>query len=206
MKKLYLLIFVFLSLFFVGCSFESDFLDIENTESLQTGILENNFDIEEDSKQILSLMEEESFAKIARFVHPVKGVRFSPYTYIDLDTSVVLYPDDFQGNLNSGELMRGYTDGAGFEIEETIYDYFKEWVYSTGFLYADQTFVNQTISRGNNLNNINDVFPGSQHIEYYFDGFDPQYEGMDRLSLTLVFEDYNGKYYLVGLIRGSWTI
>lgn len=206
MKKLYLLIFVFLSLFFVWCSFESDFLDIENTESIQTGILENNFDIEEDSKQILSLMEEESFAKIARFVHPTKWVRFSPYTYIDLDTSVVLYPDDFQWNLNSWELMRWYTDWAGFEIEETIYDYFKEWVYSTGFLYADQTFVNQTISRWNNLNNINDVFPGSQHIEYYFDWFDPQYEWMDRLSLTLVFEDYNWKYYLVWLIRGSWTI
>jgi len=60
---------------------------------------------------------------------------------------MVLYPTDFQGDLNAGELLRGYTDGAGFEINETKYNYFNKWVYATGFLYADQILINQKIAR-----------------------------------------------------------
>lgn len=211
MKKLYLFSFAVLSLLLFGCSTNNNILDNWGTQinGIEDFIVNNNansFDITDYSREILTLMQEDKWNKISTFVHPTRWVRFSPYTYIDIDNSMVLYPTDFQGDLNAGELLRGYTDGAGFEINETKYNYFNKWVYATGFLYADQILINQKIARWNNLNNIDDIFPNSQSIEYYFDGFNPEYEWLDWISLTLVFEEYNWYYYLVWLIRGSWTI
>ncbi len=209
MRKLYLSVFAMLSLFLFGCSINNNSNDEVLVDEIEDSVLNNasgSFDIVSFSREILSLMDSGFFDEISNFVHPIKWVRFSPYTYIDLDHSMVLYPDDFQGDLNSGTLLWGYTDWAGFELIETKYDYFKKWVYSTGFLYADQIFINQKISRWNNLNNIDEVFSGAQSIEYYFDWFDSQYEWIDWQSLTLVFEEYNGYYYLVWVIHGSWTI
>lgn len=206
MKKITLVSFIIISLFLFWCSLKTNISNWENQNLDSWEILNQSFDIVDYSREILTLMQEDKWSKISGFVHPTKWVRFSPYTYIDFDHSMVLYPNDFQGDLNSGDFLWGYTDWAGFELIETKYDYFKKRVYSTGFLYADQILINQQISRWNTLNNINDIFPNSQSVEYYFDWFDPQYEWIDRLSLTLVFEEYGGYYYLVWLIHGSWNI
>lgn len=206
MKKVLLMLFVIISLFLFWCSLKTDIFDWENQSLGSWESVNKNFDIVDYSRDILTLMQWDKWSEMSDFAHPVKWVRFSPYTYVDLDHSMVLYPDDFQGDLNSGTFLWGYTDGAGFELIETKYNYFKKWVYSTGFLYADQILINQKIARWNNLNNIDDVFPGAESIEYYFDWFDPQYEWLDRMSLTLVFEEYQWYYYLVWVIRGSWTI
>lgn len=210
MKKLWFLALVMLSLFLFGCSSNNvlDNEDIENNEmeELVSNNALDNFDITVFSKDILTLMENESFDELSAFVHPIKWVRFSPYTYIDVDNTTVLYPDDFNDFLDDTIHMWWYTDWAGFEIEETKYDYFKEWVYSTWFLHAGTTFIDQIESRWNNVNNIDDVFLNVHRIEYYFDWFNPEYEWIDWRSLTLVFEEYNWYYYLVWVVHGSWTI
>ena len=206
MKKIILISLIVISLFLLWCSIPKSLFNWEKQILNSWEVLDENFDIVSLSKEILSLMQDDARSDLSQFVHPVKWVRFSPYTYIDLDHSAVLLKKDFESDLNSGVLLWWYSDGAGFEIKETKYDYFKQWVYSTGFLFADHILINQKVSRWNNLNNIDDVFPDSQSVEYYFDWFDPQYEWIDRLSLTLVFEEYGWHYYLVWLIRGSWTI
>lgn len=209
MKKLFFIVFASFSLFLLWCSTNDNWNNdvvVDETGESAINNTTDNFDIVDLSRDILTLMENESFDELSNFAHPIKWVRFSPYTYIDVDHSMVLYPDDFQGDLNSGTFLRGYTDWWGFEIIETKYDYFKNRVYSTWFLFADQTFIDQKISRWNNLNNLDDVFPNTHQIEYYFDWFDPQYEWIDWQSLTLVFEEYNGYYYLVWVIHGCWTI
>jgi hypothetical protein len=43
-------------------------------------------------------------------------------------------------------------------------------------------------------------------VEYYFPGFEAQYEGMDWKSLRLVFEQHQGSWKLVGIIHNEWTI
>jgi hypothetical protein len=65
---------------------------------------------------------------------------------------------------------------------------------------------NQVNERGNNINNIADIYEGKQRVEFYFPGFDPQYEGMDWKSLTLVFDQVKGQRELIGVIHNQWTI
>ena len=200
------MLFVIASFFLFWCSIKQSFVVVKDKDLVKEDTVNQDFNIMESSKEILSLMQKDNWNEIAQFVHPLKWVRLSPYTFIDLQNSVVLYPNDFDGDLNNEEILWWYTDGAGFEINETKYNYFQKWVYPADFLYANQIIINQKIARWNNLNNIDDVFPDAQSVEYYFDWFDPQYEWLDRMSLTLVFEEYQWTYYLVWIIRGSWTI
>ena len=65
---------------------------------------------------------------------------------------------------------------------------------------------NQVSERGNNMNNIAEVYEGKQRAEFYFSGFDPQYEGMDWKSLTLVFDQVDGQWEVIGIIHNQWTI
>jgi hypothetical protein len=77
---------------------------------------------------------------------------------------------------------------------------------NANFVEAPQIVENENILRWNNLSNFDEIYPNSKSIEYYFPWFDAQYEGMDWKSLTLVFEEFEWKYYLVWVINWCWTI
>ena len=42
-------------------------------------------------------------------------------------------------------------------------------------------------------------------IDYHFSGFDQKLNGMDWVSLRLVFEKQNGQYFIVAIIHDQWT-
>ncbi|KAF0194059.1 MAG: hypothetical protein FD169_2051 [Bacillota bacterium] len=63
--------------------------------------------------------------------------------------------------------------------------------------------INQVIGLGNTLVNIADVHPNGSFVEFHFTGVDTQYEGMDWRSLFLVFEQLNGKWFLVGIVHNE---
>ena len=65
--------------------------------------------------------------------------------------------------------------------------------------------INQFQGFGNSLNNLQDVYPDHNFVEFYYPGTD-EYGGMDWYSLRLVFDDYQGKPYLVAIINDQWTI
>jgi hypothetical protein len=100
----------------------------------------------------------------------------------------------------------GQYDGTGDDISTTFANYYNEFVYDEDYLNPEILGINTVVSSGNTINNIEDVYPNAEYVEFYFDGFDPQYGGMDWRSLTLVFEEVNGTYYLIGVVHGSWTI
>lgn len=56
------------------------------------------------------------------------------------------------------------------------------------------------------MNNIAEIYEEKQRIEFYFPGFDPQYEGIDWKSLTLVFDQVDGQREVIGIIHNQWTI
>ena len=68
------------------------------------------------------------------------------------------------------------------------------------------SFILLLIGKGNTLNNIAQVYPNGEFVEFHFTGFDTQYEGMDWTSLRLVFEENNGTWFLIGIVHDQWTI
>jgi hypothetical protein len=163
--------------------------------------------IEDRATNVLTAIKNYDAGKLADAVHPDKGVRFSPYGYVDVDNDLVFTAEEVKNLANDSKTyLWGYYDGSGESIMLKFSDYYKRFIYDADFLNAEQVGYNKVLGHGNTLNNSFDVYKNSIIVEYYFSGFDPQYEGIDWRSLRLVFQKKDDIWYLVGIIHDEWTI
>lgn len=163
--------------------------------------------IKKTADKVIQALKARDAQAISDFVHPVKGLRFTPYTSVSLEDDLVLSAEEVRNFFNDKrKYMWGYYDGIGDEIILTPAEYYDVFVYSNDFANAEKIGYNEVFSYGNAVENQFEAYPGSIIIEYYFSGFDPRYEGMDWQSLRLVFEEYEGDWKLSGLIHNQWTI
>jgi uncharacterized protein YceK len=157
--------------------------------------------------QALGALKNKNMGYLSTLAHPEKGIRFSPYATIDTENDVVLTSEEIKNiRANSRSFVWGRYDGTGEEIKKPFMEYFDEFVYDRDFLNAKETAKNKLIGTGNSVNNLETVYPDSQFFEYHFPGFNPEYGGMDWVSLRLVFEEYKDAWYLVGIVHDQWTI
>jgi hypothetical protein len=163
--------------------------------------------------QIIMILNAGDLDALADRIHPDKGVRFSPYTYVravpgapegeDLVFSAAQIP----GLASDPTVYRwGRFDGSGEPIDLTFAEYYDRFVYDAKFAAPDAVGFAETIGKGNTINNITGVYPMAVTIEYHFEAIDPQYAGLDWRSLRLVLEERDGTWYLVGIVHDEWTI
>ncbi|MES2431275.1 MAG: hypothetical protein V4556_10075 [Bacteroidota bacterium] len=156
--------------------------------------------------EVLGTLKKGDYTAFANYMHPQEGVQFSPYGNIDTLNHLKLSSSEFLKKINVNEkLIWGAYDGTGDTILLSIKEYLKKFVYNADFLNADSLNFNRSISHGNSLNNLADVYKNCLFTESYFAGFDKKYEGMDWCSLKLVYKQYNGKFYLIAVIHDQWT-
>lgn len=155
---------------------------------------------------ILPPMEAKEYAGLARFIGD-EGIFFSPYGLADTTKSKVLSRLQFLEILkNNKQVLWGYADGTGDAIRLTIPQYFKKYVYDVAFLKAEQTAVNKLIDPDSAFSKVPIVYANHPFVQFYFPGFNKEYEGMDWKSLLLVFKEQQSKYYLVAVIHNQWKI
>ncbi|NLM45806.1 MAG: hypothetical protein GX200_03275 [Firmicutes bacterium] len=184
-------------------------LEAENQE-LKTQLSQQT----DDSSNVLitalktmELLKNKEMAKLAKMVHPQKGVRFSPYFFVDVQNDRIFNAQQVAGlNEDTTVYDWGIYDGIGEPIELTFNDYYERFVYDQDFLNPHLIGNNTPIGSGNTVDNVAEAYPDGTFVEFHFTGFEPGYDGMDWRSLRLVFEQYEGKWYLVGIIHGEWTI
>ncbi|RYF89762.1 MAG: hypothetical protein EOO03_05235 [Chitinophagaceae bacterium] len=162
--------------------------------------------IAELNDHILTQLKNRNYSALTQFIHPGRGVRFSPYGYIDTLRNKRLSAAQFEQMIGSSEqLFWGEYDGSGDSILLTGKAYFERFVYNRDFLNAEKTSLNKTLGRGNALENLHLVYKDHPYVESYFSGFDKKYGGIDWCSLRMVYQQLNGKYYIVGIIHNEWT-
>ncbi|MEJ6949499.1 BsuPI-related putative proteinase inhibitor [Natronospora cellulosivora (SeqCode)] len=163
--------------------------------------------IENTADKVIKAIHNKDFERIAEYVHPEKGLRFTPYTYVNIERDIVFSKEEVANFFeDQNRYLWGYYDGKGNEIKLTPKEYYDEFIYSADFIDAEEIGYNEVLSSGNMLENQFDVYDKPIVVEYYFSGFDPDFDGMDWRSLRLVFEEYRGKWKLVGIIHNQWTI
>lgn len=163
--------------------------------------------IEDRASLVIDAISRKDGAAISQYVHPVKGVRFTPYAFVSLEDDVAFTKEQMENFFeNTGEYMWGYYDGTGDEIRLTPGNYYEKFIYTHDFKNAPQVGYNELLSYGNSLENQFEVYESPIVVEYYFPGTDPEYDGLDWSSLRLVFEEYEGEWMLVGIIHNQWTI
>jgi hypothetical protein len=159
-------------------------------------------------KEVLTLLKNKDYKTLATLIHPMEGVRFSPYGYIDTVGHKHFTATQFLEAVNVPKQKKqnwGNYDGTGEAIDLTLNAYFEKFVYNADFSNAPQIAFNKTISTGNAPNNIATVYQSASFSESYFSGFDKKLEGMDWTALRLVFKQYKDKWYLVGVVHNQWT-
>jgi len=160
-------------------------------------------EIEEKAKEILQALANRDIEELAKYAHPQKGIRFSPYGNINLKTDKVLQSEEMGTIYESQEkLTWGKYDGSGLPIYKSFGDYFEEFVYDRNFQSAQQVGFNRIIGKGNIINNIKEVYPRAIFVEYCL----KESAGLGWESLRLVFEKLEDQWYLIGIIHDAWTI
>ncbi|OKP83996.1 hypothetical protein A3844_20700 [Paenibacillus helianthi] len=163
---------------------------------------------EEAATTVLRALKAGDMETLASWAHPDKGVRFSPYAYVDTATDLVFTRDKLKGLMKDPKpyVWREFA-GSGEIMKLTFAEYFKRFVYDADFLNDAKTALNKGLGQGTTLNNINEVYPKDKYdfVEYYIAGVDPANEGMDWRSLRLVFEKIGEDHALVGIVHDQWT-
>ncbi len=205
MKKIFFLIS--LCTFWIlltGCGTSPETCSIDEWFSCETETW--TLDLSGTIDAVINAIVNQDLVTLSTFVG-AQGVRFSPYTYINTWSDIVLSTEEvYNGLAMSSTRNRGAYDGSGEPIDLWIGQYFEKFVSDADYANAPEVLYNQVSERGNNLNNIAEVYEGKQRAEFYFSGFDPQYEGMDWKSLTLVFDQVDGQREVIGIIHNQWTI
>lgn len=162
----------------------------------------------EAAATVMKALKNSDMESLAAWVHPDKGVRFSPYAYVDPKKDLVFTREKLEGGMkdNTKYEWREFA-GSGELIELTFAEYFKQFVYDADFAGDAEIALNKGLGQGTTVNNINEVYPKETHdfVEYHIDGIDPSVEGMDWRSLRLVFEKMGEDRALVGIVHDQWT-
>ena len=159
------------------------------------------------SLAVMDLIKNKDMQGLATYVHPNKGLRFTPYFYVDIQNDQVFNTQQVEGLVqDTGQYTWGQFDGTGDPIEYNFNDYYDEFVYDEDYINPHMIGNNTGIGSGNIIDNVPTEYPDGEFVEFHFTGFDSQYEGMDWRSLRLVFEEHAGAWHLVGIVHGQWTI
>jgi hypothetical protein len=158
------------------------------------------------STEIFKTIKKRNYNKLASFIHPKYGVRFSPYAYIDTARSRILSPELFLKFVKQKKRINWHSPLSDTDTEFlTIDQYFKKYVYDVDFLNAPVKAINKFHSHGTDLNNIAEVYPECDVVEFYFPGFKKEYDGTDYRGLRFVFKLNNKIFYLIAIAHDEWT-
>lgn len=163
-------------------------------------------DPKQTASAVINLLKLKDLPRLAAYVHPTAGVRFSPYGYVNTESDVVMQASVLQNAFEQEEILEwGSYQGSGLTIKLSFAEYYEEFIYDHDFVNADLVDYNNPIGTGNIINNAPDVYPDSFIAEYHYKGTKAN-DFMDWSSLRIVFTQYNKDWVIVGIIHDQWTI
>lgn len=151
--------------------------------------------------------QQQDWATLAAYVHPRRGVTFTPYSTVEPDSDLTFTADQIK-NLTQDQHVYtwGFEDGRGDPIQMTITQYFARYVYDRDYTQVSQIGIDRIMTGGNALENLTEEYPGCRFVDFSFPSADPVNDGLDWSSLKLVFQAEGEHWYLVGVVHGEWTI
>ena len=154
-------------------------------------------------------IKDDDFAGLGRWIHPEKGVRFTPLSTVDTNSDRSFSSAEVASFATDKQLyLWGVTNGDGAPIQMTPLDYVRRYVGDRDYSLAPVTSVGIVNKTGTRAENVSAVFPEPDYVfvELHIPQLDPKWEGMDWSSLKVVFEDHQGELKVVALIHSEWNI
>jgi hypothetical protein len=155
--------------------------------------------------QILQAMKSKDYKTFASYIHPEKGITFSMYGFVDPKEDRHFSKEDFEKYQPTKTVFSwGAQDGSGDPYKATINDYLSNWVFSKDFTTSHYS-LNTFQGKGNSLNNLKEIYQGKDFTENFIKGTEENGK-MDWKTLRFVFEEFQGKQYLIAVVSDQWTI
>ena len=156
----------------------------------------------------LESIKENDFASLSDFVHSEHGILFSPHATIDLSTNKIFSAKEVaQFASDKNEYFWGVYSASGEPIKMNAVEYFARFVYYKDYAAAPFIGINRIIRSGNALENITDVFPNIQFVEFHVQGDKMGgTEDFDWSTLRLGFSLYDGSLWLTVIIHSEWSV
>ena len=161
--------------------------------------------LKQQALRIQRALANKDFARITNDIHPTRGVRFSMYAHVRPETDKVFSREQFAQYLQQSKIRFtwGEKDGTGDLLVTPLPTYLDTWIDASKFNNASIS-INEFQHSGNMINNLKKIYPNSEVVEFYHKGSE-EYSGMDWRIMRLVFEEYQGKRYLVAIVNEQWT-
>ncbi|WP_296236356.1 hypothetical protein [Psychrobacter sp. UBA5136] len=162
--------------------------------------------LRQQALRIQRALANNDFARIINDIHPTRGVRFSMYAYVRPESDKVFSREQFAQYLKQPKIRFtwGELDGSGKPLVIPLPEYLETWVDGDTYNNASIS-VNEFKHSGNMINNLKEIYPNSEFVEFYYKGSE-EYAGMDWRIMRLVFDEYQGKRYLVAIVNEQWTV
>ncbi|MBF0657873.1 hypothetical protein IPZ60_03875 [Psychrobacter sp. NG25] len=162
--------------------------------------------LRQQALRIQRALANKDFARIANDIHPTRGVRFSMYAYVRPESDKIFSREQYEKYLQQSSIQFtwGEKDGTGDLLITPLPTYLDTWVDSKKF-NSENIRVNELTNNSNSINNLKEISQRSDVVEFYYKGTE-EYAGMDWRVLRLVFDEYQGKRYLVAIINDQWTV
>ncbi|MGE6329368.1 hypothetical protein ACQKCW_02020 [Psychrobacter pacificensis] len=162
--------------------------------------------LRQQALRIQHALANKNFSRIAKDIHPTRGVRFSMYAYVRPESDKVFSRAQYAQYLQQSKIRFtwGERDGSGEPLIIPLPTYLDTWVDGRKFNNVNIS-VNKITNNGNSINNLKDIYQNSDVVEFYYKGSD-EYSGLDWRVLRLVFDEYQGKRYLVAVVNDQWTV
>jgi hypothetical protein len=158
-------------------------------------------------QKVIMALKQRDMNTLAAYVHPEKGVRFSPYLYINSDSDLVFSASQIRSFFdNQSPRVWGYYEDIATPIKLTNEAYFKMFVYDQNYAFADKMNYNREIKGSLTAGNVFEVYPKSIVVEYLCSKNGNPEEDSAWNDLKLVFAQEGKSWYLVGIIHDQWTI
>ena len=169
--------------------------------------LEESTSLLDEACDAVEYMKAGDYASLSNMIHPVKGVRFVPYSTVNLSANLCFTASDIAAlESNKAKYVWGITDGEGAPINLTMLEYFNSYVFNADYTKAPMIGVNNILKYGNSLENVEEVFPEAEFVDFHYPELDQKNEGYDWCTLRLVFETYNSQRKIIAIIHCQWTI
>lgn len=156
------------------------------------------------ARAVVTALHDRKMNGLASYVHPTRGLRFSPYVAATKSDRVFSRAQVRRLGRNAARYEWGHYDGSGDPIRLTWREYYKQFVYNRNFAAAREINYNTFRQRGNDVNNLKSFYPHTIAVEYFVP--DPKKDGNDWHGLWLIFQPRGHVWYLTGIVHDQWTI
>lgn len=162
-------------------------------------------DVLDLSLDAIEYIKNRDFESLAKLIHPDYNLIFAPYATINLATNKYFTAEEVRA-LGTDTMVYtwGTFDGGTHAIEMTVDDYLDAFVFDRDYTAAPMIAINTVIETGNALENVSEIFPSAQFVEFHFPS-DAADAGYKWSTLRLVFEENNGAFALTAIVHSSWT-